>query len=175
MADSTNRYSAILLEVFSPVLSGALPIEDIIGGTGFEFPRDAITAAATKLGVVLPKNLGDIVYAFRYRAEFPAAIRELAPAGKKWIIAGAGRSKYRARIIDDVRVSPNTALQPIRMPDVTPPNIRAYYPNHVCIPISVQFMAEGDVIAMFRLEEDTEKDSIRVIEEIHYVLSSTWA
>jgi hypothetical protein len=261
MADFTNRYSAILLEVFSPVLSGALPIEDIIGGTGFEFPRDAITAAATKLGMVLPKNLGDIVYAFRYRAEFPAAIRELAPAGKKWIIAGAGRSKYLARIIDDVCVSPNTALQPIKMPDVTPPNIRAYagsdeqqllsrlreneliglfvgmklwshqnhlrttvkgigqieideiylgidkygvqhvvpvqakrnadkhgivqtlqdiryckaqYPYHVCIPVSVQFMAEGDVIAMFRLEEDTEKDSIRVIEEIHYVLSSTW-
>lgn len=262
MAESNNRYSAILLEVFSPVLTGAISIEHIMGGAGFEFPRVAITAAAVKLGVVLPKNLGDIVYAFRYRAEFPSAIRDLAPAGKKWIIAGAGRSKYLARIIDDVCVSPSEALAPIKMPDVTPPNIRAYagsdeqqllsrlreneliglfvgvklwshqnhlrttvkgigqieideiylgidkygvqyvipvqakrnadkhgivqtlqdiryckaqYPNHVCIPVSVQFIAEGNVIAMFRLAEDVEKDSIKVIEELHYVLSSTWA
>lgn len=261
MADSNNRYSAIFLEVFSPVLSGSEPVEQIIGGGGFEFHRVAITAAADKLGVVLPKNLGDIIYAFRYRAELPAAIRELAPAGKIWTIDGAGRSKYLARIVDDVCIRPNPLLQPIKMPDVTPPNIRAYagtdeqqllsrlreneliglfvgiklwshqnhlrttvkgigqieideiylgidkygvqyvvpvqakrnkdkhgivqtrqdiryckaqYPNHVCIPVSVQFIVEGDVIAMFRLEEDVEKDSIKVIEEIHYTLSASW-
>jgi hypothetical protein len=261
MAKSNSRYSAILLEVFKPVLSGAVSIAPIIEGAGFEFPRDAITEAANALGIILPKNLGDVLYSFRYRAELPAAIRDLAPAGKKWIIEGAGRAKYRARIIDDVCVSPSKDLKPIKMPDATPPNIRAYagsdeqqllsrlreneliglfvgmklwshqnhlrttvkgigqieideiylgidkfgiqhvvpvqakrnadkhgivqtlqdiryckaqYPGHVCIPVSVQFMEEGETIAMFKLEEDAALNSIKVVEELHYTLTSTW-
>ena len=42
------------------------------------FEREAILTAAEQLGIALPKNLGDVVYSFRYRTELPEAVRAAA-------------------------------------------------------------------------------------------------
>ena len=52
-----NRYEAIVEEVF---FSKYKP-----GDPEVKFARDDFAKAASKLGIVLPKNLGDIIYSIR--------------------------------------------------------------------------------------------------------------
>jgi hypothetical protein len=54
------------------------------------FEREEMTRVAKKLGIALPKNLGDLVYTFRYRGILPPAILATAPEGEQWIIRPAG-------------------------------------------------------------------------------------
>ena len=58
------------------------------------FERDDIVRAAKRLKIKLPKNLGDILYSFRYRGALPESVTAKAPAGEHWIIRPAGRSRY---------------------------------------------------------------------------------
>lgn len=52
---------------------------DIDGG----FVREDLVDAATSLGVPVPRNLGDVLYTFRYRRSLPEAILETAPTGQE--------------------------------------------------------------------------------------------
>ena len=56
-----NRYNAIIERIF---LTHFKP-----GATQFEFAREEIVAVAKKLKIELPKNLGDVIYSFRYRTD----------------------------------------------------------------------------------------------------------
>ena len=96
------------------------------GRRQFEFPREALFDAAAAAGVSAPKNVGDVVYAFRYRALLPASILATAPAGEHWIIEGVGRSRYRFRLTTQVLVTPTKGLFEIPIPDGTPEIIRRY-------------------------------------------------
>ena len=113
-----NRYKAILAKIFEDRF---LP-----GATDIPFSRDDLPAAAAELGIELPKNLGDVVYALRYRTPFPAAILAQQPEGKEWIIVGRGRSQYAFVLGDSNRIEPNPALASIKIPDSTPEIIAAY-------------------------------------------------
>ena len=44
-----------------------------------DFEREDIVAFASELNVNLPKNLGDLIYSFRYRTDLPAGILSTAP------------------------------------------------------------------------------------------------
>ena len=79
-----NRYSQIIERIFLEKYKD--------GMTELTFSREDIVRIAKKIGVKLPKNLGDIIYSFRYRAELPESIRAKAPIGYEWIIRPAGRS-----------------------------------------------------------------------------------
>jgi hypothetical protein len=46
--------------------------------------------------------------------------------GREWIIEGAGRSKYRFRLVPATRIKPNDSLISIAVPDATPEIIRLY-------------------------------------------------
>jgi hypothetical protein len=59
------------------------------------FERADMERAAQELGIDLPKNLGDILYTFRYRGMLPESIRAKAPEGEDWIIRSSGRARYR--------------------------------------------------------------------------------
>lgn len=121
MADeqsSENRYQQLAAWVFAKHYSE--------GDTRVEWNRDELPDAATSLGIVLPKNLGDVVYAIRYRISFPETMRKVAPDGKEWIIRSIGRSKYAFDLIPaQVRVRPNLALTVTKIPDATPEIIAA--------------------------------------------------
>lgn len=80
-----SRYAQIIEEIFrSRYKAGAVKVT---------FEREDIVRAAKKLGVKLPKNLGDVIYSFRYRAPLPESVRVKAPRGKEWIIRPAGASR----------------------------------------------------------------------------------
>lgn len=96
------------------------------GDTQFEFVRKEIVEAKELLAPELDLNPGDVPYSYRYRRSFPAHIIATQPTGKEWIIEGAGRSKYRFRLVTETRILPNPALIVTDIPDATPELIRAY-------------------------------------------------
>jgi hypothetical protein len=120
MADprSPNRYQQLIEGVFFDGYRNS--------STAFEFAREDLEAKATQLGIKLPKNLGDVVYAIRYRTELPERILATQPSGREWIIEGAGTARYRFRLVAATRVSPREDLIKIGIPDATPELIRAY-------------------------------------------------
>ncbi len=90
------------------------------------FSREEIARTAKELGIELPKNLGDLIYSFRYRADLPASVAKRAPAGKSWIIRPAGRSRYQFVAVRQTAVTPSPALAETKVPDATPGIIAMY-------------------------------------------------
>lgn len=113
-----NRYSALIEHIFFDHYSE--------GVTEFVFHRTEIEEAAEDFGIVLPRNLGDVVYSIRYRSRLPEAILATQPEGREWIIEGAGRSRYRFKLVSINRVTPREDLVRTAIPDATPEIIRAY-------------------------------------------------
>ena len=79
--------------------------------------------------MVLPKNLGDVVYSVRYRTPMPQSIVDTQPEGMEWVIEGDGRAKYKFLLVPINRIVPNAMLATIKMPDATPEIIAAYALN----------------------------------------------
>ena len=75
----TNRYKILIEKIFFDHWKK--------GKVEFEFARDEIKDKATELKIVLPDNVGDIVYSFRYRTELPQSIMDTQPEGREWVIA----------------------------------------------------------------------------------------
>lgn len=112
-----NRYSALVDWVFERHYAP--------GSIHLEWHRDELTVGAKALGIDLPKNLGDIVYSFRYRTALTASIVDRAPAGTEWIIRGLGRAQYAFDAVPiQARVIPSPALIVTKIPDATPEIIR---------------------------------------------------
>ncbi len=116
--DLPNRYSQIIERIFfSHYAEGA---EEIA------FDRDDIVRTARELDIALPKNLGDLVYSFRYRVPLPQSIRDRVPKGRHWIIRPAGRGKYRFVAAIVAAITPNAMLAETKVPDSTPGVIVMY-------------------------------------------------
>ena len=113
-----NRYAQILQKIFFDRYKP--------GVIAVQFERDDIAATAAALGIQLPKNLGDVLYAFRYRTPLPRSIQETAPTGKDWIIQGQGRSKYSFVLEDTFDITPHTNMAEIKVPDATPGIVDLY-------------------------------------------------
>lgn len=84
---------------------------------------------AQELEIELPKNLGDIIYSFRYRSVLPEPIRRLAPEGFEWVIRPMGQAKYCFSLTTMPRILPNTLLAETKIPDATPGIIAKYAMN----------------------------------------------
>jgi hypothetical protein len=113
-----NRYSRILTLVFE---AGYGP-----GAVKVPFARTDLEHAAAEIGIDLPKNLGDLIYSFRFRYPLPTAIAKQAPEGHEWIIRGEGRARYSfVAVLHQVRVRPQECLVTTKLPDATPEIIRA--------------------------------------------------
>jgi hypothetical protein len=94
--------------------------------TEVPFHRDELTAAAKALRIVLPKNLGDVIYSMRYRAVLPDEIVRTQPKDKHWVIVGKGRSEYAFQLVSISHIAPNPQLLAIKIPDATPELVGAY-------------------------------------------------
>ena len=90
------------------------------------FKRADLEEAAAQLGIELPKNLGDLVYSFRYRTDLPPALRELLGPDEEWVIRAGGRSVYRMCIERDPWIRPGAHYAQISVPDGTPGLIRLH-------------------------------------------------
>ncbi len=115
---SANRYSrlieAIFLKYYQP------------GAVVVAFERDEINRTAEELGVTLPKNLGDVLYSFRYRTPLPRSITDKAPKGYEWIIRPAGRSRYSFVLVKQSVIAPSQVMVETKIPDSTPGVIAKY-------------------------------------------------
>lgn len=97
------------------------------GSKEVTFEREELTEAANKLGVDIAKNLGDIIYSFRYRKKLPEKIRLTSPKNNEWIIRPAGRSKYKFCLTDaSANFLPYTNLVETKILDSTPGVINKY-------------------------------------------------
>lgn len=96
------------------------------GATEFEFARSELETKAQELGITLPKNLGDVVYSFRYRNPLPMSVLATQSEGREWIVEGAGHGRYRFKLVSANRVQPRQDLVRIAIPDATPELIRMY-------------------------------------------------
>lgn len=115
---SPNRYLALIEKIFfDRYRKGAKEVT---------FERDELVKAAKDLGIELPKNLGDVVYAVRYRVPLPERMLELQPRGYEWTLEGIGRAKYAFRLARANRIAPNPNLVTVKIPDATPEVISAY-------------------------------------------------
>ncbi len=90
------------------------------------FRREDLTRIASDLGIDLPKNLGDVVYSFRYRAALPESIRATAPEGQYWIIRPAGKARYCFALTSQPVIVPNAMMVETKIPDSTPGVIMMY-------------------------------------------------
>lgn len=114
----TNRYKRLIEKIFFDRYRK--------GRTELPWARGDMEVAAKALGIDLPKNLGDVVYAIRYRTPMPERILATQPKGMEWIIEGAGRALYAFKLVRANRVVPNPSLATIKVPDSTPEIIAAY-------------------------------------------------
>ncbi len=118
MADFKNRYTQIVEKIFFKHYTD--------GATEVPFEREDIIRVANELKIKLPKNLGDVLYSFRYRAALPASIRAKAPKGQEWIIRPRGRARYAFVATSVTTIVPSEMLGETKIPDATPGIIAQY-------------------------------------------------
>lgn len=113
-----NRYEKLIEKVFFDHYRSK--------DTEVHFTRSELIANAEELGISIPKNPGDIIYAFRYRVPLPKSILAKQPRKKEWVIEGTGRAKYAFKLVQLNRIAPNPDLITIKLPDSTPEIIAKY-------------------------------------------------
>jgi len=116
-----NRYAKILEAIFKNHFKK--------GATEIEFARTEFSQVADKLGIALPKNLGDVLYSFRYRTLLPKSITAKVPKGYEWIIRPAGKGKYKLVAVRQSNIAPSNVLAETKIPDATPGVIAKYSMN----------------------------------------------
>jgi len=113
-----NIYSSIIEKIFFSSFK--------VGMREVDFKREDIVKFGKELKIDLPKNLGDLVYSFRYRAALPKSIQAKAGEGEVWIIRPAGRGKYRFALVPDNPLVPNENMTETKVPDSTPGIVAKY-------------------------------------------------
>lgn len=92
------------------------------------FDREELASASETLNIPRIKNLGDIVYSYRFRKNLPDAINETAQTGCEWIIVGTGIGSYEFRLSQIAKIEPASNRQKIKIPDSTPEIVKMYAP-----------------------------------------------
>jgi hypothetical protein len=114
----TNRYSQIIESIFKKGYKK--------GSKEVSFSREDIETTSRKLKIDLPKNIGDVIYSFRYRNALPDAILDTADDGHEWIIRSGGRSLYKLVMVKEPSIKPTAMLAETMIPDATPGVISKY-------------------------------------------------
>lgn len=121
MTQATNRYGQIIEKVFWKYYQE--------GERKVTFERSDLIQAADELNIKTPKNIGDILYSFRYRTPLPKSILEKASEGYEWIIRPEGKARYAFVLTSHNRIVPSGMLVETKIPDATPGVISRYAIN----------------------------------------------
>ncbi|WP_066379379.1 endonuclease [Anabaena sp. CA = ATCC 33047] len=112
-----NIYNSVILEMFRKHYHPGI--------VSFEFTRSEMEEVGERLNLD-PKNLGDVIYSFRFRRPLPKEITDTEPQDLQWIIELAGRAVYRFRLERINKIIPTVSLMQIKIPDSTPEIISKY-------------------------------------------------
>lgn len=118
MEKIANRYSALIELIFKNKYKA--------GDSRVTFLRVDLEQAARELGIQLPKNLGDVIYSFKFRTSLPTCITETACNGLEWVIKNIGRGEYCFEQVKYARIIPDSMLISIKIPDSTPSIVSKY-------------------------------------------------
>jgi len=113
MPSSDNGYSQIIEQVF---FNNYVP-----GAHSVPFKRAELTTVGRQIGME-PKNLGDVIYSFRYRQSLPQRVLDKQPPGLVWAIFPAKYRPacYRFAAVPFSLVDPTPGLTLTKIPDATP-------------------------------------------------------
>jgi len=117
-ADVPNRYVQIIERIFAD--------RYVAGAKEIGFNRSEIERVAKQLKIRLPKNIGDVIYSFRYRVALPASIASKAPKGFHWLIRPKGKALYSFSLSPRVDIAPNPLIAETLIPDSTPGLVKKY-------------------------------------------------
>lgn len=119
---------AIFLERYAPIESvfqaGSSPKSDLLPELVFD--RDDMIATVARLGLGQPRNVGDLIYSYRYRRPLPPEILDTQPAGYAWQILGAGRGRYKFQLRKEIDLVPQQGAEVRKVPDSTPEIVGQY-------------------------------------------------
>jgi len=118
MKRAQNRYIQLIETIFLKYFKE--------GSSELLFKRDDLIDTARDLKITLPKNLGDVIYSFRYRVELPLSITDKAPEGYQWIIRPVGRALYQFVLTKEASYAPSTNLVKVKILDATPGIVTKY-------------------------------------------------
>lgn len=113
-----SRYSQMIEDIFLTNYKG--------GDSSVRFSREEIEQSASRLNLPLVKNIGDLIYTFRFRKDLPDTILERAHSGKYWVIALKGDAEYAFELRTFVHIQPDHALPIVKVPDATPGIVSRY-------------------------------------------------
>ncbi|MCK4653245.1 MAG: endonuclease [Candidatus Cloacimonetes bacterium] len=116
-----NRYTQLIEDIFFQYYSKSK--------TRVEFLRVDLEKTAKKLKMDLPKNLGDIIYSFKFRSPLPKSICDTSIDDKEWVIKNIGRAQYAFELVKVARIIPDEILMTIKIPDATPNIVDNYALN----------------------------------------------
>ena len=118
IARKVSRYARIIEAIFQRYWKK--------GKTEFSFERDELIQVCQELSIDVPKNLGDIIYTFRYRKSLPKSILATPPLDRGWLILGDGDARYRFRLNKLTHIRPTNGLMVRKIPGSTPEIIMRY-------------------------------------------------
>jgi len=113
-----NRYSQIIETIFFKTYQ--------VGISEIHFTREEFISAAIELQILSVKNVGDILYTFRYRTSLPENIVKTAPDGFEWIIRSVGKALHKFVLVKQANFFPNELYAETKIPDATPGIISKY-------------------------------------------------
>ena len=90
------------------------------------FDREDIVAAAQRLDLPRPRNLGDVIYSYRYRKTLPPEMLATQPPGYAWRILGAGSGRYKFQLGKQIDLTPRQGTEVRKIPDATPEIVGQY-------------------------------------------------
>jgi hypothetical protein len=111
--EMSSRYDQIMVQIFKDHYRADR--REIV------FGREDLTKASKKLGIAAPKNLGDIVYSYRYRKDLPEEIRAVSKGEEGWILVPRGTARY-ALVMHPKGglIEAPECMYAIKIPDATP-------------------------------------------------------
>ena len=162
---STRRYQEIIEKVFLDRFTS--------GATEVPFERAELTEAAKTLGHAVPKNLGDVVYSFRYRHMRTSieVVNPLSGSPEKAQVETdelyVGIDRHGAHYILPVQAKGgHDSLSIIQIwQDLHVAEQK--FPALIPMPVAAQCMQDGS-IALFQFDKSAEE--ITIARECHYNL-----
>jgi hypothetical protein len=90
------------------------------GAKRVDFAREEIGKVASDLKIPAPKNVGDVLYSFRYRRPLPDRILATCPSAHEWIIRSTSAANYSFLTVPITKIEPQRGRYQIKVPDATP-------------------------------------------------------
>ena len=112
---------------YDDIISGIFFDRYEAGATSVRFERNDLAAKAHQLKIAVPKNLGDIIYSYKYRKSLPQEIIKTAPEGFYWRIKNVGIARHEFVLTQGSEfVEIDTMLAITKIPDGTPSIVKKY-------------------------------------------------